>query len=129
MMEESMSVNAVEVIMAENSQAVWHQVCDVGDLVANGGVCALLEGQQVAIFHLADLGETYAIQNYDPFSKANVLSRGLTGDLDGQLVVASPIYKQHFNLRTGQCLEDEAVQLQIFPSKIVNNKVEIAFST
>ncbi len=39
----------------------------------------------------------YALDNFDPASsRANVLSRGLTGDLQNERVVASPIYKNHF---------------------------------
>ena len=43
----------------------------------------------------------YAIGNYDPASDANVLARGIVGDIGGEIVVASPIYKQHFSLRHG----------------------------
>ncbi|MAM57687.1 MAG: hypothetical protein CMN25_10165 [Salinicola sp.] len=52
------------------------------------------------------VGELYAVDNHDPFSSANVIGRGIIGDLAGELVVASPIYKHHFRLRDGQCLED-----------------------
>ena len=121
-----MSSPMIEEKMVESSQENWQQVCGIDDLQTTAGVCALVKGLQIAIFHFADLGETYALQNYDPFSKANVLSRGLTGDLNGQLVVASPIYKQHFNLITGQCLEDDIVQLKTFPLRIVDNQIEIS---
>jgi nitrite reductase (NADH) small subunit len=43
-----------------------------------------------------------------------VLSRGIVGDLKGEVVVASPVYKQHFNLASGQCLEDPAVSVSVF---------------
>jgi NAD(P)H-nitrite reductase large subunit len=66
-----------------------------------------------------------AIENRDPFSGAEVLARGLVGDLDGQLVVASPVYKQHFNLRNGRCLEDESVALQTYPCGILDGRVWI----
>src|SRR4051812_2182075 len=70
-----------------------HKVCRLEDIVPNCGVCALVDGEQVAIFRLDD-DRVFAIGNGDPFSGANVLSRGLVGDLKGELVVASPIYKQ-----------------------------------
>ncbi len=57
-------------------------------------------------------GELYALGNYDPFSGANVIGRGIVGDLQGELVVASPIYKQHFRLTDGQCIEDATRRLR-----------------
>ncbi|WP_110630155.1 nitrite reductase (NAD(P)H) small subunit family protein [Salinicola salarius] len=57
-------------------------------------------------------GELYAVDNRDPFSGANVIGRGIVGDLEGELVVASPIYKQHFRLTDGQCLEDATRRLR-----------------
>ncbi len=47
----------------------------------------------------------FAIDNVDPKSGASVLSRGLLGSLGDRVVVASPLYKNHFDLRTGECLE------------------------
>ena len=67
--------------------------------------------------------EVFAVENYDPFSNANVMSRGLVGDLQGQIVVASPVYKQHFNLRTGRCLEDESVSLRTWPCGVLDGRV------
>jgi nitrite reductase (NADH) small subunit len=67
----------------------------------------------------------YAINNYDPIGKANVLSRGVLGDINGQIVVASPLYKQHFNLETGGCLEDNAVTVPIYACRIENDRVQV----
>ena len=61
------------------------------------------------------VGRQDEVSNHDPFSKANVLSRGIVGSIQGDFVVASPIYKQRFNLATGQCLEDETIQLDTWP--------------
>lgn len=98
-------------------------ICNKTDLVENSGVCALINGEQVAIFYMPKEDEkVFGIANYDPIGKANVLSRGIVGDLQGQLVVASPLYKQHFNLRTGQCLEDE-VKLKTYPLALDGEKV------
>ena len=95
----------------------WVAVCRLEDIVPNTGVCALVGERQVAVFRLDD-GSVYAVDNHDPFSRANVLSRGIVGDLKGELVVASPVYKQHFSLATGQCLEDPGVRLTVFPARI-----------
>jgi len=105
--------------------AEWQDVCGVDDLQPNSGVCALVGGQQVAIFYLHPGGACYAINNFDPFGNANVISRGLIGDINGQPVVASPLYKQHFNLQTGVCLEDEMVTIPVYAIRINNNRVEV----
>ncbi|MGA7812031.1 nitrite reductase small subunit NirD, partial [Caballeronia sp.] len=86
----------------------WTPVCELTDIVPNTGVCALVNGGQVAVFHLADgdgSERVFAIDNVDPASHASVLSRGLVGSLGERIVVASPIYKHHFDLNTGECLE------------------------
>ncbi len=93
------------------SSDTWHAVCALDDIWPNTGVCALVEGRQIAIFRLQD-DLLYAIDNYDPHSDANVISRGIVGDLSGERVVASPIYKHHYQLRTGICVEDTDIRLQ-----------------
>ena len=100
----------------------WIAVCRLNEIVPNTGVCALVGGRQIAVFRLDD-DSVYAIDNHDPFSRANVLSRGIVGDLKGELVVASPVYKQHFSLATGQCLEDPDVRLAVFPVRIEGDAV------
>lgn len=102
----------------------WIAVCKLTDIVPDTGVCALVNGRQIAVFRLHD-DSVYAIDNLDPFSKANVLSRGIVGDLKGELVVASPVYKQHFNLVTGQCLEEAEVRVAVFPARVENGAIEV----
>ena len=103
----------------------WTKICNTDDLQPNSGICALVDGKQVAIFYMPKLGGVYAVDNWDPFGKANVLSRGLIGDIDGAPMVASPRYKQHFDLKSGQCLEEEEVKLNTYEIQINNNCVEI----
>lgn len=105
--------------------SAWIDVCHVGDLQPDSGVCALVEGKQVAIFYLPRIQATYAIGNYDPFSQANVLSRGMVGDIGGEPMLASPMYKQHFNLKTGICFEDDAVSVPVYPVRIENDRVAV----
>ena len=102
----------------------WATVCPLDDIVPNSGVCALIGGRQVAVFRVSD-DRVYALSNYDPFSNANVLSRGIVGDIKGELVVASPVYKQHFSLATGQCIEDEAVKVASFAARVSSGMVEV----
>lgn len=106
---------------------VCFDVCSVDDLQADSGICALVQEQQIAVFYFASSQSVYALSNFDPFGQANVLSRGLMGDIAGQPVVASPLYKQHFNLETGQCLEDANVQIPAYAAQIVNGRVQISW--
>lgn len=102
--------------------AAWHPVCSLEDIWPNMGVCALVEDRQIAIFRLQD-NVLYAIDNHDPHSDANVLSRGIVGDLAGEHVVASPIYKHHYQLRTGQCVEDAGIRLNTYPVELRDGAV------
>ena len=99
-------------------------LCQESDLIENSGVCALVNGEQVALFDLPQTEEkVFAISNWDPIGKANVLSRGIVGDLGGSIVVASPLYKQHFDLKTGSCLEDEEATVKTFGVTLNDGKV------
>ena len=82
----------------------WTAVCTLEAIVPHTGVCALVQGRHVAVFRIGD-DQFHAIDNIDPQSGASVLSRGLVGSLGDRVVVASPLYKNHFDLRTGECLE------------------------
>ncbi|WP_116523030.1 nitrite reductase small subunit NirD [Achromobacter insuavis] len=107
--------------------ASWRPVCTRRDLVADSGVVALVDGRQVALFYLpAVAGETlYAIDNRDPKSGANVIGRGIVGHLAGELVVASPLYKQHFRLRDGACVEYPEQSLRAWPVRFNGDAVEV----
>lgn len=101
----------------------WTAVCAVTDLIPNRGAAALLENdEQVAIFRTGD-DAVYAIANIDPFSGAAVLSRGLVGDLAGAPVVASPMHKQHFDLRTGVCVDDPTVSVTVYPVRVEDGTI------
>ena len=106
---------------------VWVSVCNEDDLVVGSGVCALLDDgsgtEQIALFRETRDGPVFAISNYDPIGDANVLSRGIIGSVGTRLVVASPLYKQHFCLESGQCLEDPAVSVKAWPVRVHRGKV------
>lgn len=104
----------------------WVEICHLDDITPNTGVGALINEQQIALFRVGGEKRVYALSNQDPFSKAFVMSRGIIGDLQGERVVASPIYKQHFSLATGRCLEDKDQKLLVFPSQIKNGRVYIS---
>lgn len=106
--------------------STWVNICPLEAIAPNTGVCALFAGQQVAIFRVGNGSELYAIGNYDPFSKAYVLSRGIVGDRNGIPKVASPIYKQNFNLLTGQSFDDENIKLPTYKVRVVDDRVQVA---
>lgn len=111
----------------ETEATIWKAVCSVDDLVPNTGVCALVKDRHVAVFHVKD-GEDrlFAIDNYDPNAQASVLSRGLVGNLGERIVVASPIYKHHFDLRSGECLEAPENSVNAYPVRVDDQMVLVA---
>ncbi|RGP56605.1 nitrite reductase small subunit NirD [Pseudomonas abyssi] len=106
----------------------WRPLCARDDLVTNSGVVAWLDGEQVALFHLPSENQLFAIANRDPKSGANVIGRGIVGQLKGELVIASPLYKQHFRLTDGQCIEYPDQRLQVWPVRLQGDQVEIGLA-
>lgn len=99
-------------------------VCRLDRLTPDRGAAAIVDGEQVALFRLHS-GEVYAIGNRDPFSGVDVLSRGIVGDSEGVPTVASPMYKQRFDLRTGRCLDDDSVSVPTFRVRVVDGVVQV----
>jgi nitrite reductase (NADH) small subunit len=110
--------------MTAQMQAHWTAICRYDDLIPERGVAALVDGAAVAVFRTHD-GRLYALSNLDPFSNASVLSRGIVGDRGGRPTVASPIYKQVFELATGICLDDRAVSVRTYPVRLLDGVVEV----
>ena len=104
----------------------WIDVCDVDDLTPDRGVCARVGDQQVAVFRVSPDDRLYAVSNRDPFSQANVMSRGLVGSKGDVPKVTSPMYKQSFDLRTGVCLDDPGVALATFDVRRHGRMVQVA---
>ena len=103
----------------------WRVVCPIDRLIPGRGVGARVAGAQVAVFLLAD-GTVLAVDDHDPFSGADVLSRGLVGEVDGRATVASPVYKQRFDLLTGQCIDDPSVAVDTWPVRVRQGWIEVA---
>ncbi|WP_329006039.1 nitrite reductase small subunit NirD [Kribbella sp. NBC_00709] len=99
-------------------------ICSFDALLAERGVAALLGDLQIALFRTHD-GEVFAIGNQDPFSGANVMSRGIVGSRGDVATVASPMFKQVFDLRTGVCLDDPEVSLPVYPVEVVDGQVVV----
>jgi len=108
----------------------WIDICALTDIPRNTGVCAQHQGKQVAVFHISARGSNAkslikAVSNFDPFSKANVLSRGLIAETEDKYRIASPLLKQQFCLDTGVCEQDENIAIETFESRIHEGFVQL----
>jgi nitrite reductase (NADH) small subunit len=111
--------------MTLSMERTWTPVCAVAAIPVGGGVAALLDDDvQVAIFRPSE-DELFGLANIDPFSGAAVLARGIVGDSAGVPVVASPIYKQRFDLRTGVCLDEDGVRVRVYPVRVTGGVVHV----
>ncbi len=97
-------------------------ICSLDALAPYEGRVVLKDDIQIALFYVPQHG-VFALQNWDPIGHANVLARGIIGDQKGQLCVASPLYKQHFALLSGQCLEQPDTQLDTWRVEIKDGQV------
>lgn len=104
----------------------WIDVCALDDLAPDRGVAALVGGEAVAVFRCAPAGELFAIANLDPFSGASVLSRGIVGTVRDRRVVASPVFKQRFDLETGVALDDDSVTVPVYDVTVADGRVRVA---
>ena len=106
---------------------IWHLACYESDVPQDGGACALIEGQQVAIFNFSRRGEWYATDNECPHRQQMALSRGMIGSQDGEPKVACPFHKKTFSLKTGKCLSDEGCyEISTYDVKVEDGLVYVA---
>ena len=121
-----MSMQAlVEFPRAASEPSEWRDVCAIDDVLPGTGSAALIDGQQIAVIRTRD-GHFAALSNFDPFSNAFVIARGIVGDRAGVPKIASPIYKQSFSLETGECLDDPSVRLAVYPIRVVAGRVQVS---
>jgi nitrite reductase (NADH) small subunit len=126
-----MSIAAMEpapAFPAAWDDADWTPICALDDIVPDTGVCALIAGRQVAVVRVGEGDRVYAIDNFDPFSNAFVISRGIVGDKNGVPKIASPIFKQSFSLLTGQCLDKPAVSIPVYAARVRDGRIEICLA-
>jgi nitrite reductase (NADH) small subunit len=102
----------------------WIPICELAELEPDTGAAALVDGRQIAVVRFG-AESVFAVDNFDPFSRAYVIARGIVGDHDGIPKIASPIFKQTFDLRTGQCLDDPAVRLTVYPARVNAGRIEV----
>ena len=103
----------------------FRPVCPLTRLPVERGVAALLDGHQVALFRGAD-DRLHAVSNRDPFSGAMVISRGIVGSRGDRPTVASPVYKQVFDLETGECLSEPGTHLEVYAVRVEDGVVQVA---
>lgn len=103
----------------------WTAVCAADDILPNTGVCARVDDRHVAVFRVGR-DRWYAIDNVDPRAGASVLSRGLVGSLGERIVVASPLFKQHYDLATGECLEAPELSVRAHAVRVDDGQVWVA---
>jgi len=113
--------------MTTTPPTVFTSICSVDDIVPNTGVAALVNGRHVAVFRVG-AERFHAIDNVDPKSGASVLSRGLIGNLGERVVVASPLYKNHFDLTTGECLEMPEHSVHAHTVHVEDGRVMVALA-
>ena len=105
--------------------STFRPICPWNRLPIDRGVAALVDGEQVAVFRTSD-DALHAVSNRDPFSDAMVISRGIVGSRGDRPTVVSPLYKQVFDLETGECLTDPGVRLRVYPVRMRDGVVEVA---
>lgn len=110
--------------MTQVQSEVWTAVCRESEVPRGEGVAAIIAGVQVAIFQTDD-GEFYALGNRDPFTQANVLSRGILGTRGSLAVVMSPMLKHAFDLATGICCDDPRIGVPTFPLRSRGGLIEV----
>jgi NAD(P)H-dependent nitrite reductase small subunit len=115
---------AAPAVAAPAVAPAWVPVCGYDDLLPERGVAAWVAGRQVAVFRLAD-GTLRALSNYDPMGRAYVLSRGIVGSRGPVPTVASPLFKQAYDLDTGHCLDAAGVQVATYPVRLAAGRVEV----
>lgn len=103
----------------------WIKICTLDDLTPDRGAAAMVSSQQVALFRLSGDDVVYAIAHRDPYSGANVMARGLVGTRGGVPTLTSPMHKQVFDLRTGESMDDPAVRLDTWRTRVVDGVVEM----
>ena len=103
----------------------WIRICRYDDLLPERPVAALVGGRQVAVVRLFD-GSVHALDNRDPFCRAQVLARGLVGNRGDVTVLISPMHKHAFDLRTGRCLDDEQLRVNVHRVHVDAGFVDIA---
>ncbi len=115
---------STEPASTEPASVGWFPVCEVEALEPSWGEAVLVEGHQIALV-LASPGELYAVDHRDPVTSSYVMARGIVGSRGDRATIASPLLKQVYDLQTGACLDDPALALAVYRTRVVGGMVEI----
>ncbi len=118
--------NKIETQILTQSASTWIEACSTSDIPEDGGACALINGEQVAIFNFSRRNEWFATQNLCPHKQQMAISRGMIGTLQDEPKVACPFHKKNFSLRTGECISGDSYSIKTYPIKIENGKVFVS---
>ncbi|MEM8705261.1 MAG: nitrite reductase (NAD(P)H) small subunit [Actinomycetota bacterium] len=107
----------------------WVPVCPANRIRAERGVAALVHGVPVAIFRLPTTGADLwcCVDHIDPVTGVPVMARGLvgsTGEHD-RPTVASPLYKQRYDLVTGEGIDDPTRSIGVHACEVRDGKVVV----
>lgn len=106
-------------------QPEWRDVCAIDDVLPGTALPVRVAGRQIAVVRTRR-GRFSALSNFDPFSRAFVIARGVVSERDDEPNIASPIYEHRFSLETGECLQDRNVRLNVFPIRVRGGRIQIA---
>lgn len=106
-------------------QQAWITVGQRSDLLDGAGVGAQVGREQVALFYFSKKNQLFALDNLCPFNGVNIIARGIVGDIRGEPVVASPLHKEHFSLRSGRCLEQPDVSLSVWKVRLEGDALQL----
>ena len=108
----------------EPAAVAWHAVCEVDELEPAWGEAVVVEGHQIALV-LVEPGELYAVDHRDPVTSSYVMARGIVGSRGDRATIASPLLKQVYDLQTGACLDDPALALATYRTRVVGGMIEV----
>jgi nitrite reductase (NADH) small subunit len=110
---------------ARITRARWVEVSTLGELQPDSAVSVTLGRLQLAVVRVGNGDGVYAIDSFDPFAKAYLLGRGSVGERAGVPELRSPFGRHHFSLLSGECRENAAVQVPVYPARVREGRIEV----
>ena len=110
------------------SVATAFVVCEYETLLPERGVAALAGEVQLAVFR-THAGEVFALGNQDPFSGANVMSRGIVGSRGEVPTVALAAQSTLYSMVTPSCSQQVLVDMHIAAAVKVPQQIVIESPT